>query len=79
MIKDVVLMHKEDFIAQIGKLVQTEKLTIFEAILELCKEHGLDPEDVAPLVKGSLKEKLKNELIQRNVLPNTNGNKIKGI
>lgn len=79
MLKDVVLMHREDFIAKISQLMQKEKLSVFEAIIEVCKEYEIDPEDITPLIKGSLKEKLKHELIALNILPNTTGNTIQGI
>lgn len=72
--------HKQNFHEFVMNHVRNDGLTIFEAITELCKEHDLDPEDVAPLIHGPLKEKLKVEIIGRNMLHKTKkGNVLEGV
>jgi hypothetical protein len=43
-----------------------------EAIIHVCDMKGIDPEDIAKLVGGSLKEKLKAEAQRNNLLPKPN-------
>ena len=71
--------HKKNFHEFVMKHVIEDGLTIYEAIIEICKEHDLDPEDVAPFIHGPLKEKLKNEIINRNILPSVKGNCLAGL
>ena len=75
-----ILFDRTSFYEDIMKHVKKDDLTIFEAILEICKEHKLDPEDVTPFIQGPLKEKLKVELINRNMLHHIKrGNTLAGI
>tara|TARA_R100000234_G_C4902902_1_gene136426 strand:+ start:257 stop:511 length:255 start_codon:yes stop_codon:yes gene_type:complete len=53
-------------------LVEHDSMTYTEAIIEICKELELEPEDVAKLVKkGPLKEKLQAEAVNRNIVKST--------
>lgn len=53
-------------------LVEHDKMSYTEAIVEVCKEMELEPEDVAKLVrKGPLKEKLQAEAMNRNIIKRT--------
>ena len=71
--------HKHTFYKIVMELSKKEELSIYESILELCNEHDLDPEDVAQFIQGPLKEKLRNEIMDLNILPNTKGNSIAGL
>ena len=59
------------FTREVERLVRVDDLLYCEAILYLCDKDDIEPEDIAKLVKGSLKEKLEIEAISRNVIPKT--------
>tara|TARA_A100001011_G_scaffold85739_1_gene89873 strand:+ start:2062 stop:2316 length:255 start_codon:yes stop_codon:yes gene_type:complete len=53
-------------------LVEKDQMTHTEAIIEVCEELELEPEDMAKLVKkGPLKEKLQAEALNRNIIKRT--------
>ncbi|TRZ69038.1 MAG: hypothetical protein D4Q77_00445 [Methanothrix sp.] len=62
--------RKTEFIERVLKYIHGDGLTAIDAMLEVCKEMGFDPEDVGPLVKGPLMEKVRVEAIDRNILRN---------
>jgi len=66
------LLTKSDLVSQVESLVRTESMGYAEAIVHLCDSKGIDPEDVAKLVSGSLKEKLKAEAQRNHLLPKPN-------
>ena len=61
-------LRKNDLITTVLFYVKTEGLTHSEALLEVCEENNIDPEDIARLVTGPLKEKLKIEALNRNII-----------
>lgn len=68
----IPVLTKADLISQAEALVRTEGMGYAEAIVHVCDTKGIDPEDVAKLVGGSLKEKLKAEAQRNNLLPKPN-------
>lgn len=54
----------------IQKYVLVDGLSHTEAICEICKENEIEPEDIAPVIKGALKDKLEVEAIQKNIIKN---------
>ena len=60
------LIQKVDF------LVKNDDMKYAEAIVEVCEQLELEPEDVAKLVKkGPLKNKLEVEAMNRNIIKRT--------
>lgn len=59
---------KEQLIRDVEKLVRKDKMRYAEAIVYICNEHEFDPEDVALLISGPLKEKLKLEAETHNTV-----------
>lgn len=53
-------------------LVLSDHLTYVEAILHICNELDVDPEDIAKMVVGPLKDKLEAEAQRSNILPRPN-------
>jgi hypothetical protein len=51
-------LNQTDFISRVELLVRKDQLRYTEAICQICDEHGLDPEEIAPLVTKQLKEKI---------------------
>ena len=59
---------KEQLRIQVERLVHGDGLTYVEAIIEVCESREIDPEDMAKIVKGPLKNKLEAEAIDRNII-----------
>lgn len=66
------ILSKNELVTQTEELVRSEGMGYAEAIVHICERRGIDPEDVAKLVAGSLKEKLKAEAQRNNILPKPN-------
>ena len=64
---------KEELRLQVEKLVAHDGMTYTEAIIEICERKEIDPEDMAKLVKGPLKNKLEVEAMDRNIIKRTTG------
>jgi|TARA_B110000495_G_scaffold182293_1_gene177728 hypothetical protein len=59
---------KEQLRIQVERLVHGDGLTYVEAVIEICENKEIDPEDMAKIVKGPLKNKLEAEAIDRNII-----------
>jgi uncharacterized protein YdhG (YjbR/CyaY superfamily) len=68
----IPILTKTDLISQAEALVRTEGMGYAESIVHICDSRGIDPEDIAKLISGSLKEKLKAEAQRNNLLPKPN-------
>ncbi len=62
---------KEQLRFEVEKLVYGDGMTYTEAIIEICEQKEIDPEDMAKLVKGPLKSKLQVEAMDRNIIKRT--------
>jgi hypothetical protein len=72
-------LRKNELINSVLSYVKTEGLTYSEAIIEVCEENEIEPEDIAKLITGPLKEKLRVEATNRNIIsgiPKTQPNSI---
>jgi hypothetical protein len=67
-------MTKEEFISEVETLVRRDGMGYVEAIIYICEEKGFDPEDVTSFINGPLKEKLKLEAVNNNVLKGKKSN-----
>ena len=58
-----------ELIEKVEFLVRKDNMTYTEAIIEVCEQKELAPEDVAKLIKkGPLKNKLEVEATKRNIV-----------
>lgn len=71
-VEDKLAINKQELINRTENLVAKEGFRYLEALIHICKELELDPEDIAKLVTGPLKEKLKCEAQNNHVLPKSN-------
>ena len=62
---------KEELRIQVERLVHGDSMTYTEAIIEVCERREIDPEDMAKLIKGPLKNKLEVEAMDRNIIKRT--------
>ena len=64
-----IINIEETFSKEIEELCKNRKEGKYiDAILELCDKHGIEPESVAKLVTKPIREKLKAEFEDRNML-----------
>jgi hypothetical protein len=63
------LISKEKLIVETERLVHIEGMGYAEAVVHVCESRGIDPEDIATLISGSLKEKIKAEAQRNHYLP----------
>jgi len=59
---------REQLRVQVERLVHGDGLTYTEALIEICENKEIDPEDIAKIVKGPLKNKLEVEAVDRNII-----------
>lgn len=64
--KNIVALNQQQLVREVEKLVREDSLTYLEAIMTVAKD--IEPEVIAKLVKGALKDKLENECMNRNLL-----------
>lgn len=69
----VPVLTKTDLISQTEHLVRTESMSYSEAIVYVCDQRGIEPEDIAKMVASTpLKDKLRAEAQRNNLLPKPN-------
>ena len=69
-------ISKERFAEEIEALVLNTKMNYIEAIVEYCETKGIEIESVSKLVSKPLKEKLKCEAMELNLLKRTSHAKL---
>ena len=67
-------LTKEEFIREVETFVRRDEMGYAEAIVYICEERGFDPEDITTFISGPLKEKLKLEAVNNNVLKSKKSN-----
>jgi hypothetical protein len=64
-----ILKIEETFAREVEAICLKHKdASVIDAIIELCEKHGIEPDSVAKLVSKPIKERLKAEFEQRNML-----------
>jgi hypothetical protein len=66
-------------VEMVTAIARREKIKYSEAILDVCNEYDIYPEDIVKIIPAPLKEKLKNEAMDYKLLKDTRGNKLSGI
>lgn len=49
----------------------SDGMSYTESIIEICEQRQVEPEDIAKIIKGSLKLKLEAEAMDRNIIKRT--------
>jgi cell division ATPase FtsA len=65
-------LTKSKFSKLVEEIVITKRLTYMDAILHICDQHNIEPEDVRKFVSTIIKTKLEAEARQLNYLPRQN-------
>lgn len=63
-------INKEELRLFVDRCVQ-DGMTYTEAIIEMCEQRQIEPEDIAKIIKGPLKLKLEAEAMDRNIIKRT--------
>ena len=74
-----IVLSKTELYEKVHKLVQRDRIKFSEAILDVCKELSIEPEDMSKLISGPLKEKLRYECMDYHTLKDTRGNNLAGL
>lgn len=75
-VNDIIkpVLTKASLIEKVERLVRTDGIKYTEALMHLCTEYEVEPEDIAKLISPPLKSKMKIEAENLNYLPKTSGN-----
>jgi uncharacterized protein YdhG (YjbR/CyaY superfamily) len=65
-------LNKNQFSKMIENVIREKKLSYIEAIIDICEENNLEPEDIAKYINSIIKDKLEAEARSLNFLPRQN-------
>jgi|TARA_R110002153_G_scaffold177453_1_gene330664 hypothetical protein len=65
-------LNKAKFSKMVEKAVADLRISYMEAILHICENNNIEPEDVKKFVSPIIKSKLEAEAMTLNFLPKTN-------
>jgi hypothetical protein len=69
---DKLFLNKNHFTKMIERNARDKNLSYIEAIIDICEENNLEPEDIAKYISGIIKDKLEAEARSLNFLPRLN-------
>jgi hypothetical protein len=61
-------INQKNMIAEVVRYVKEDNMTHMEALLQVSEDHNIEPEDLARLVKGNLKDRVYAEAVQLNCI-----------
>lgn len=62
-------LTKQSLVEKVEFLVSKDKMRYSEALIHICSELVIDPEDIVKLITPALKSKIEIEARSRNILP----------
>lgn len=65
-------LTKAEFSKLVEKTVLDNRIDYMEAVLIVCDDHGIEPEDVRKFVSAPIQEKIEGEAMRLNLIPRTN-------
>lgn len=65
-------LTKTKFAKLVEQTVIDLRLSYMDAVLHLCEENGIEPEDCRKFISPTIKGKIEAEAMQLNFLPRTN-------
>jgi hypothetical protein len=69
---DKLFLNKNHFTKMIESTTREKNLSYMEAIIDICEENDIEPEDIAKYISGIIKDKLEAEARSLNFLPRLN-------
>lgn len=61
-----IAITKQKLIDEVEFLVRADDLTYVEALMQVCEEYDIEPEDIGKMIDGPLKIKMEAESVQLN-------------
>lgn len=61
-------MNSKKFSLIVEDIVKKKKITYMDAVISYCEDNDIDPSSIGPLVNKSLKEKIKEEAQELNLV-----------
>lgn len=65
------IMTQTDFAMMIEDLAKTEKLSYVDAVLQYCADNFIEPHEIAKMIDGSLKDKMRSNFVEMEMLKKT--------
>jgi len=62
-------LTKSEFTKLVERSVLNKRMSYLEAVLHICEENGIDPEDSKKFISAPIQEKLEAEAMQLNLIP----------
>jgi hypothetical protein len=69
---DNKFLTKSEFSKLVEKNVLKKKMTYMDAVIMVCDDHGIDPQDVRKFVSNPIQDKIEGEAMRMNLIPRTN-------
>jgi hypothetical protein len=69
---EAVFLNKSKFSRMVETTVFGKKLSYMDAVIDVCEETNIEPEDVKKFLNGVIVEKLEGEAMNLNYLPRQN-------
>lgn len=66
------ILNKTKFSKMVEEIVHKKNLSYIDAVVHLCDDTNIDPEDVAKFISNILKDKIEAEARNLNYLPRQN-------
>lgn len=66
------ILNKTKFSKMVEDIVHKKNLSYIDAVVHLCDDTNIDPEDVAKFISNILKDKIEAEARNLNYLPRQN-------
>jgi hypothetical protein len=67
-----VFLTKASFTKMVEKYARDKKTSYMDAVVDLCEELNIDPEDIGRYISNVIKEKIEGEAMNLNLLPRQN-------
>ena len=67
----MAIMSQTDFAMMIEEIAAMEKLTHVDAVLKYCAINFIEPSEIAKMIDGSLKDKMRSDFVSMEMLKKT--------
>lgn len=65
------VMTQTDFAMMIEKIASENKQTYIEAVLQYCADNFIEPHEIAKMIDGSLKDKIRSNFVDIDMIKRT--------
>lgn len=65
-------LTKSEFSKLVEKIVMEKRMGYIDAVLYVCEDHNVDPEDVKKFISGPIQDKIEGEAMRLNLIPKSN-------